>query len=201
LSTTDIISAWAKGVGGFDADLASYEDWDFWIRLARAGRCFVRVAEPLVLYRTETGTRRRAGREIHADLLATLRQKYKQGERPMPCNCGASVASVTAEETEAAGQFVLVRYSPSADTQGVVIGAYQFARKPEDVRVRAINDGRGTRYMIDYGMRHAGDVFYVHILDYTAAPNVFQRVAEVAELSEPLGELPPAPDVLDVTDF
>ena len=51
------ISAW-KEVGGFDEDLSAWEDWDFQLKLADKGICGIRIPQPLLTYRKETGTRR-----------------------------------------------------------------------------------------------------------------------------------------------
>ena len=42
---------WQDRVGFFDEDLRSYEDWDLWLRLARAGCRMSWVAQPVSLYR------------------------------------------------------------------------------------------------------------------------------------------------------
>jgi GT2 family glycosyltransferase len=47
-----------RKVGGFDETLPTWEDWDFFLKLAAKGYCGARVPEPLLVYRTETGTRR-----------------------------------------------------------------------------------------------------------------------------------------------
>jgi glycosyltransferase involved in cell wall biosynthesis len=38
-------------VGGFDGSLTGSEDYDLWLRLAKAGKTMVRIPEPLVVYR------------------------------------------------------------------------------------------------------------------------------------------------------
>ena len=40
-----------EGVGGFDTELVTGEDWDFWQRLARCGARFALVAQPVAVYR------------------------------------------------------------------------------------------------------------------------------------------------------
>ncbi len=45
-----------KDVGSFDPLLANSEDWDLWIRLARAGARFYGLAEPLAAYRLTAGS-------------------------------------------------------------------------------------------------------------------------------------------------
>lgn len=87
--------AWYDEVGGFDESMPSWEDWDYWLRLARAGKCFVRVPEPLMTYRFYTGGRRAIASadapenlQIAQNLVEYLQRKYQ--EVPvMPCQgCG-----------------------------------------------------------------------------------------------------------------
>src|SRR5690606_15173129 len=49
---------WWKELGGFDERMPSWEDWDYWLRMAWAGHCFTRITEPLMTYRYYTGERR-----------------------------------------------------------------------------------------------------------------------------------------------
>jgi len=49
---------WVRHIGGFDENLPSNEDWDFFLRLAAAGAQFAYYPdEPLVLYRSHSGSR------------------------------------------------------------------------------------------------------------------------------------------------
>lgn len=50
-------SAWRE-VGGFDEALSHWEDWDFQLKLAKAGICGTKVNRPLFTYRKYTGMRR-----------------------------------------------------------------------------------------------------------------------------------------------
>lgn len=62
-----------RALGGYDADLFGLEDYDFWLRAARAGYAFHPVAEELYLYRRHdsslTDTRARKIREMIARVL------------------------------------------------------------------------------------------------------------------------------------
>lgn len=78
-------------VEGFDENMSGWEDWDFFIKLAIAGVCGVRVPEPLLVYRHHTGTIRNASLEQKDQLLTTLRERYgayATGDKDM-CGCGA----------------------------------------------------------------------------------------------------------------
>lgn len=47
---------WSE-IGGYDEKLfEAYEDWDFWLRCARAGKRFFVIPEPLFLYRRHAGS-------------------------------------------------------------------------------------------------------------------------------------------------
>ena len=51
------MSAW-RDIGGFDESLSAWEDWDFQLQLAKRGICGIRIPEPLITYRKDTGMRR-----------------------------------------------------------------------------------------------------------------------------------------------
>lgn len=80
-----------RALGGFDEQLPAWEDWDLLIKLAVAGVCGQRIAAPLLVYRLETGQRRKVGDAKEADLLSAIRDRYHAygtGERPMGSCCG-----------------------------------------------------------------------------------------------------------------
>lgn len=86
-----------REIGGFDTAMESWEDWDYWVRMARAGYCFQRIPKPLMEYRFYTGKRRfnanpgesgESGRQLSSHLLEYMREKYQRTEL-MPCkSCG-----------------------------------------------------------------------------------------------------------------
>jgi len=80
-----------RAVGGFDETLPAWEDWDLLIKLAVAGVCGLRVPQPLLVYRLQTGQRRKLGDTKEAELLAAIRDRYYEygiGDRPMGTCCG-----------------------------------------------------------------------------------------------------------------
>jgi GT2 family glycosyltransferase len=76
--TTMIPREWHFEIGGFDEAMPSWEDVDYWHRMARAGKGFFRITEPLLVYRFDTGKRRESGRHQWADLLDYMKQKAKR---------------------------------------------------------------------------------------------------------------------------
>jgi len=69
-------------VGGF-SETSYREDWDFHLRLAKAGVCGIRLPEPLLTYRHGTGERRKDG--SHRREIVTLHKTYNQQELEMAC--------------------------------------------------------------------------------------------------------------------
>jgi len=73
-------------VRGF-SESSMREDWDFHLRLAKAGYCGVKVPEPLMTYRHATGTRRIDG--SHKKEINVLHRTYSVEELKMACSgCG-----------------------------------------------------------------------------------------------------------------
>lgn len=66
--TSLIPKLWYDEIGGFNEDLETWEDWDFHIRLAKAGHEYRRIPEPLLHYRLWAGKRREFGRQKFSDL-------------------------------------------------------------------------------------------------------------------------------------
>ncbi|MCJ7742140.1 MAG: glycosyltransferase, partial [Methanoregula sp.] len=84
LITTLIPKQWHDEIGGFDENMPSWEDWEYWLRMARSGKCFVRIAEPMVAYRFYTGGRRETGIQMPQELLTYISNKL-EGVETMPC--------------------------------------------------------------------------------------------------------------------
>lgn len=93
--TSLVPKVWHDEIGGFDEQMESWEDWDYYLRLARAGKCFTRIAEPLLEYRFYTGQRRENGsgdnpgaRQLRENLLQYLQVKYSGGKTMGCSGCG-----------------------------------------------------------------------------------------------------------------
>ena len=69
-----------EGIGGFDTELVTGEDWDFWQRLARCGARFAMVPQPVAVYRF----RRESASNVPERLLAGAVEVIGRGHRPDP---------------------------------------------------------------------------------------------------------------------
>ena len=74
--------AWQEQVGYFDESLRSYEDWDMWLRLARAGCPMRSVAQPVSLYRFHPAQMTRDGRQMTTATFAVLDKVFADPALP-----------------------------------------------------------------------------------------------------------------------
>lgn len=152
----------ALEVGGFDEGMRSWEDTDFFMKLAAAGYCGVRCPKPLMLYRYTTGQLREQGFDRSEELKTLLRERYRDyvtgGKMPDCFSCGA------APKPE-----INMALAPS---EGVRV---QYAGPPGSMEVI----GPATRRQ--YGRRQGGDIFYVFAADMQAAPKLFIPVIDPTE--------------------
>lgn len=160
---------WHDEIGGFDESMQSWEDWDYWLRMARAGKCFTRIMEPLLDYRMYTGTRRElassnedASRQLRENLLQYMTEKYKE-QKAMPCgSCGKKRAAPLVAATPA--------MAPQMSSQ---------MNADNVVWVRLTDGNLGDHKIIghitktDYGQRKHGDLFKMMSADAAAAPHKF----------------------------
>lgn len=167
-------ASWHYEIGKFDESMKSWEDWDYWIRMAYAGKCFTRINEPLLIYQFHTGDRRETGLQITNNLVNYMRTKYG-GIRAMACSgCGKQTHSLPRNRTPISNtttvrasnvpikanddDFVLVRYNHPNRGDHRVIGSSRF-----DDRI-AQNMVWDDGWRIDYGYRRGGgeEQFLVH---------------------------------------
>lgn len=173
LVTALVPKAYHEEIGGFDEKMESWEDWDYFIRLAKAGKCFVRVPEMLVLYRFYSGTRREDGIRLHKDLIKYMQDKYAK-ETDMACsscpggNRSAPQITLTAQAPMAAQQtapiddkLVMVVYTSGNIGQHKVVG---------------------PATGINYGYRGGGERFLVHRADIALMPNLFEEIKQEAAI-------------------
>lgn len=191
LVTSLVPKVWHKEIGGFDEVMPSWEDWDYWIRLAKAGKCFRRVPEPLVVYRFNTGSRREVGGHEYQSLIEYLNAKYKKVQ-VMPCNCGGS-PSPAINSVGSQNQSLMAGQPTQADE---VIG---MQADTNFVLVTYAHPNRGQHRVVgastqtDYGYRGGGERFYVHKNDIAAQPDLYIPVVETKQVETPKEAPEPLP--------
>lgn len=169
---------WHDAIGGFDETMASWEDWDYWLRMAWNGICFTRVPEPLVDYRFYSGERRENGRQLASGLLEYMQEK-KKGVAIMPCGgCGRRTAPPV----------------QPLSLSSFSIGSGGEAMAGDGLMAVQLNDGNmgihrfvGPNTKTDYGYRSHGDQFLIAPADYEARKDVL-LVIEQPEAKKPAKE-------------
>lgn len=212
LITSLIPKAWHEEIGGFDERMESWEDVDYWWRIAKTGKCFRRIEEPLVVYQFYTGGRRDLGLEKHQELFAYLRDKHER-EEIMPCSgCGGRSAprpSVSKASSPPLAlqdeQFKLCTYNHPNRGQHPVIGSALFRSRVDGVHMIADRNKQG--FHIHYGFRGGGEQFLVHVEDIRLASHLFllvraQPVAPMVErgMPEPPTSLTEAEETFEEED-
>lgn len=130
LISTLIPRQWHFDIGGFDENMPTWEDWDYWLRMAKAGRCFTLIKKPFIIYNYISGTRREIGRQIWGEVLQYLREKHKDIEI-MACGCGKKMATTSGKEADPNMNegFVEAWYiHKNMGRHPVVVAEYQYGR-------------------------------------------------------------------------
>ncbi len=165
-------------VGGFDETMHTWEDVDLFMRLAKAGICGTRVAEPLVLYRYTTGNLREYGETIKENLKQLLYTRYREYiESEKMCDCGNQPKQVQSAQAAIASGATVV--------DGVNLIRVEYAGPAGQHTVV------GMITKVSYGRRAGGDVFYVYAQDQQAQIDRFTPIADVASV---LVETPMPPE-------
>jgi glycosyltransferase involved in cell wall biosynthesis len=187
---------WHKQIGGFDEKMTTWEDVDYWWRMARAGRCFYRINEPLVLYNYSSGARRNASGvndaaslQRHKDMIQYLKEKYRGLEVKM-CNCGKRKQPPPSSPVETAmsdGDFVEVIFDfPGSDTRSSY-GMSLFSPTRQNGPDGRLLDYHG--YSLQKGMP-----ILAHVADVKARPDLFKPMP-VVEADIPVEiQAPPEPE-------
>lgn len=131
LVSTLIPRQWHFDIGGYDEKMLTWEDWDYSLRLAKAGRCFTQIEKPFIVYSYISGSRREVGRQIWSDVLQYLHNKHK--DIPiMGCGCGNSMKKTVSGKAATEGlsdEFVEAWYiHPNVGRHPVVVNSYQYGR-------------------------------------------------------------------------
>lgn len=116
-------------VGGFDQE-NNREDWDFHMRLAKSGKCGLRLPLPLLTYRLNTGIRREyVGTAKNSEESKQLKQQdvdrihtqYNIGELKMACSSCKQKKIDIQKQTNNAPELYTLEYTGKI-TGGVVTG-------------------------------------------------------------------------------
>lgn len=193
---------WHDEIGGFDEQMPSWEDVDYHYRMARAGKCYARISEELLVYRFSTGLRRQSGLQSYQSLVEYLKEKYESIETVM-CNCnGARVLHPTMAARMPA---------PSGNGNSTASKAAGGFEMSDDnmVLCRYLHPNRGQHTVVggvtktQYGFRAGGDVFLVHKADADPNPHLFEQLetkeAPAAAKPPPPAPPPPASPALEET--
>ncbi len=163
-------------VAGFDEDWNTWEDAELFMKLARAGKCGVRLAEPLIFYDYASGQLREKAFAQIVDLKAKLVERYGRymGEGAEVCSCDDPKPQLSSGEmldAAKSGEMVRVKYLGSTAKQQIV--------------------GPSTKQ--NYGRRQSGDVFYIWQEDYDSLPTLFEPMPlqDIATIRKT--EMPPTP--------
>ncbi len=201
---------WHDEIGGFDEEMPSWEDVDYHYRMARAGKCYVRIEEELMVYRFSTGLRRQSGLQSYQSLVEYLKRKYKEIET-VGCNCGGG--RVNHPMMQARMPALAGRGSPTAPSSSAAGGLPM----SDDTMIlcRYLHPNRGQHTVVggvtktQYGFRAGGDIFLVHRADADPNPHLFDPIEskEVPAAAKPPTppapspvEAPPPPDVVTGED-
>jgi predicted flap endonuclease-1-like 5' DNA nuclease len=189
LVTSLVPREWHRIIGGFDEKMSSWEDWDYWIRMARAGKCFYHLPEELVVYRFNTGKRREDGLQDHQSLLQYLQDKYKDGAI-MPCGCRKDAVHPELPKG-------------SLESMNRSVATMQEDNNFKMVQYDHPNRGGhrvvGPQTGINYGYRSGGERFLVDIRDIQSMPHIFRVIQPVVapepappvKPPEPIAPVPP----------
>lgn len=150
--------SWYDCIGGFDLTLQSWEDWDLWVRFAKAGCNFYRVPYPLFHYRFHSGELRKVGLENKHALITQMR------ESKMPSGCSGCGGS-RGVKIEGSVPGVLPQQTQARQTTAQREMSMKNQNADELIEV-TLHDNNIARHTIiiggtNYGRRVHGEKFYV----------------------------------------
>jgi GT2 family glycosyltransferase/predicted flap endonuclease-1-like 5' DNA nuclease len=187
LITTLIPKVWHDEIGGFDEKMPSWEDWEYWLRMARAGKCFARLAEPMVAYRFYTGGRRETGIQMPGELLHYISDKM-EGVPAMPCSsCKQKSRRVSIPITQKVATTPTPEEKIKMADNDMVLVTYENPNRGQHKVV-------GSQTKINYGYRAGGgqERFYVHKSDIATHPDWFRPYQQpVAQAVHQVASTPP----------
>lgn len=201
LITTLLPKQWHFDINGFDEEMETWEDWDYWVRMAMDGKCFHHLAIQLVRYRFHTGKRREkalsldsTGRQIAENVVEYLQAKYQEITK-VGCGCNQVKESIVTTP-DPVGDFVKAVYTGRRGKHGVT-GAALFPSRINKFKMRK----RGKEFSFDYGHTQQGDRRLVHLEDVSLMVGKWQpEVQEVAKQPEHEIVIPSAPTRLTIPE-
>jgi glycosyltransferase involved in cell wall biosynthesis len=176
----------ALAVGGFDESMMTWEDPDFFMKLATIGVCGERLAEPLVAYDYRTGTLREKALTIQAQLKEMLYQRYRVWIEGMETVC-CQDRLIKAQTRAIQQNNELAAFAKSGNVHPqfgrMMLVEYRGAGAGKEV----IGSVSGQRYQY----REGGDVFSVWQVDVENDPETFIPLAvEETIESTPMPDVP-----------
>lgn len=185
LIATLIPRQWHFDISGFDEEMATWEDWDYWLRMAKGGRCFTRIQKPFLIYNYISGTRREEGLQKHKEVLQYLIEKHDR-IKIMGCGCGSKKRA--GEQVVLDGDFADAWYiHPNLGRHDVTVGDYRYGR----------HTGGRTNH------------FPVRVTDIESNPHLFEAVVEIVadptpspqEVAAPVAITPPPVEMIRPIDL
>lgn len=168
---------WHEAIGGFDEKMKSWEDVEYNWRLARAGRCFVRIPQELMVYRFSTGQRRQDGLREHQSIVEYVRGKWR-GNEAVPCGCSGNGQATLVQSPQVESRPVVVALAGKTNGRPMVMDDANFVLArylhPNIGEHTVVGTATGTKY----GFRGGGDIFLVHREDVAAQPHLFAPVEQ-----------------------
>lgn len=168
-------------VGGFDEELPAWEDWEFQIAAWSKGYCSVRIAEPLWVYRKNTGSRReenyRQFDEGKEGIISKWGKFFRGGESFMACSSCSKKKYSLAQQTQ----------SSMSHSQATADGAVLIEYTGSAQGTRRIKGPTGTTYAFGGGknrqkyVREEDASFFLTLVDFIVAP-VNEPVVTTPEL-------------------
>lgn len=167
---------WARAVGGFNPELPGWEESEFYAKLAYAGYCGQRLAEPLLVTRAKTGRRRDYSQQHRAELLEQLQgliQSLAKGDEKMPSGCCGGDAEAVLAAKRAIGTLpseysvLSSQYTVHSSQSELEMGALL----PPVVRMEFVGAQRGSMSFGAPGVIPSGRV-------YRGGNNVFDKFVD-----------------------
>lgn len=171
---------WAQRIGGFDESMSTWEDVDFFMKMAAANMCGFRVPEALTMYRYSTGYLREMSMDKVKELKEFLADRYREyitGEKM--CSCDA----VQPQQT-------VVVPSDSAMSSDQFGPAVRVEYTGERVPLSPVTL-RGTATNTMYGRRGKGDIFLVWKMDFEAMRDSFVEIPHIQQEMRKTSAPPP----------